>query len=1093
MSTVTARLSGATSATVTLNVSAAPLSGAVASDFRLSGNTTLTITAGQTESTGAVTVAAEDNAVDAPDKTVQVSAGVTAGPAGMTAPAARTLTITDDEGTPAVTLELFSTSISENGGVSTVTARLSGATSETVTLNVSAAPLSGAVANDFRLSGNTTLSITSGQTQSTGTVTVTAVNNTMDAPHKTVRVTASVTAGPTGVAPPAAEILTITDDETAPTVTLALAPDSISENGGVSTVTARLSGTTSETVTVTVMAPEGSNDFDLSANNALTISSGSMNSTGTVTITARNDEVDGPNKEITVTGMVTAPVGMTAPAAQILTIVDDDPTPTVTLELSPDSISEKNGASGLTARLSGATSQDVKLTVIAEAVSPAVANDFRLDGTTLTITAGQTRSGGTVTVTANDNTVNAPDKTVELSATVTAGPTGMTAPATQTLTITDDEGTPTVTLVLSQDEISENGGVSTVTASLSGATSQDVTLRVAARAVQPAVAADFALSSNTTLTITAGQIESTGIVTVDAEDNTVDAPDKTVDVSATVTAGPTGMPAPATQTLTITDDEGTPTVTLVLSPDQISEDDGVSTVTARLNRATSEAVTVKVMAAGEAGAFELSTDTDLTIAANSTESTGTVTVAALDNEIDGPNKQVTVTGMVTGPEGMTAPAAETLTIVDDEGAPTVTLLLSPDAISENRGVSTVKASLSGATSAEVTVQVSAEAVSPAGQADFTLSTNRTLTIKDGDTASTGTVTVTGVDDTVGGPSKQVTVSGTVTGPDGVTPPAPKTLTIEDDEAPAAVSLEIDPAEVGEGDGETDVTVTATLVGAIQSVATTVTVSVDSGTAIEGADFQTVQDFTLTIEENDTTADDIFTLILVDDTELEESETVEVRASAGAVTVTQFITIADNDSQSMQQKVKLSMEGDSEWVMEDAGPTPVTVKAELTGEPRDVETRVNVELHPHEASRDDFEAAEENFEILIQGEQDERDSHLHLHADGRRRGGNRREPAVHRGDRGARPAGRPDDADDQGQRRRRRWRRRQDERAAGLHREPLHVRPAGAPGRARDAVSDRGRGGARPGRRTGALCALVRRREPLRARLVERCAHLRGSG
>ena len=492
-----------------------------------------------------------------------------------------------------------------------------------------------------------------------------------------------------------------------------------------------------------------------------------------------------------------------------------------------------------------------------------------------------------------------------------------------------------------------------------------MTLRVAARAVQPAVAADFALSSNTTLTITAGQIESTGIVTVDAEDNTVDAPDKTVDVSATVTAGPTGMPAPATQTLTITDDEGTPTVTLVLSPDQISEDDGVSTVTARLNRATSEAVTVKVMAAGEAGAFELSTDTDLTIAANSTESTGTVTVAALDNEIDGPNKQVTVTGMVTGPEGMTAPVAETLTIVDDEGAPTVTLLLSPDAISENRGVSTVKASLSGATSAEVTVQVSAEAVSPAGQADFTLSTNRTLTIKGGDTASTGTVTVTGVDDTVGGPSKQVTVSGTVTGPDGVTPPAPKTLTIEDDEAPAAVSLEIDPAEVGEGDGETDVTVTATLVGAIQSVATTVTVSVDSGTAIEGTDFQTVQDFTLTIEANHTTADDIFTLILVDDTELEESETVEVRASAGAVTVTQFITIADNDSQSMQQKVKLSMEGDSEWVMEGGGPKDVTIKAELTGDhPRDVETRVDVLLDPYEASPDDYETTGENFEIVI---------------------------------------------------------------------------------------------------------------------------------
>ena len=99
---------------------------------------------------------------------------------------------------------------------------------------------------------------------------------------------------------------------------------------------------------------------------------------------------------------------------------------------------------------------------------------------------------------------------------------------------------------------------------------------------QPAVAGDFSLSPTTTLTIAAGSTTSTGTVTVTAVDNSVDAPDKTVTVSATVTGG-NGVSAPSSQTLTITDDEGAPTVSLVLSPSSVSENGGSSTVTATLS------------------------------------------------------------------------------------------------------------------------------------------------------------------------------------------------------------------------------------------------------------------------------------------------------------------------------------------------------------------------------------------------------------------------------------------------------------------------------------------------------------------------------
>ena len=54
-----------------------------------------------------------------------------------------------------------------------------------------------------------------------------------------------------------------------------------------------------------------------------------------------------------------------------------------------------------------------------------------------------------------------------------------------------------VTLVLDPPSVVENGGRSTVTASLSGTSSEAVTVAVSASAVSPAVAGDFTQSGAT--------------------------------------------------------------------------------------------------------------------------------------------------------------------------------------------------------------------------------------------------------------------------------------------------------------------------------------------------------------------------------------------------------------------------------------------------------------------------------------------------------------------------------------------------------------------------------------------------------------------
>ena len=844
IATVTARLSGPSSAAVTVTVGAAAGTGAVAADFDLSSATTLTFAAGATTSAGVVTVTANGNVVDSPNKSVTVS-GTAAGGNGVANPPNVTLTLEDDDALPTVALALSASSITETGGISTVTATLSGPSSEAVTVTVGAAAGAGAVAADFTLSTAATLTFAAGSTTSAGLVTVTANGNAVDSPNKSVTVSGTA-AGGNSVANPPNVTLTLEDDDALPTVALALSASSITETGGVSTVTARLSGPSSAAVTVTVAAAAGAGavaaDFTLSTAATLTFAAGATASTGLVTVTANGNDVDSPNKPVTVSGAAAGGNGVSNPPNVTLTLTDDDALPTVALALSDTSITETGGVSTVTARLSGKSSAAVTVTVAATAGSGAVAADFTQSGTTLTIAAGATTSAGEVTVTANGNAVDSPNKPVTVSGTA-AGGNGVSNPSNVTLTLTDDDALPTVSLALAPSSIAETNGVATVTARLSGASSAAVTVTVAAAAGTGTVAADFTLSSATTLTIAAGSTESAGLVTVTANGNDVDSPNKTVTVSGAA-AGGNNVANPSNVTLTLADDDALPTLALVLTPATVGENGGVSTVTATLSGKSSAAVTLTVSAAAVAstgavaGDFALSSATTLTIAAGATVSAGTVTVTANDNAADEPDVEVRVSATAAGGNSVAPPPAATLTIRDDEGSPTVTLALTPATIDESGTGSTaaVTATLNRASSAATTVTVSVAPVAATGAAagDYTLSSPATLTIAANATTSSGTVTVAAVDNDTDAPNKQATVSGTAVNDQGVQQPIARTLTIADDDAAPDATLALSATSISENGGMA--TVTATL-SRRSAQATTVTVqgvagaySVGSGAA-----------------------------------------------------------------------------------------------------------------------------------------------------------------------------------------------------------------------------------------------------------------------
>ena len=348
-----------------------------------------------------------------------------------------------------MTLKLDPQSIWEDGGESTVTATLDRATSETVTLTVSATAVSPAVPGDFAQSANQ-LTITAGQTSSTGTVTITTEDNDVDAPAKTLTVSAVVTSGPMGLTGPASQTLTITDDETAPTVTLkldppsiSLDPPSISEDGGESTVTATLDRATSETATLTGV---GDGCLACGTGRLRAERASADDHAGSDVEHGDGDDHDGGQRRRracqNLDGIGRGDVGVDGPDGAGVADPDDHGRrngATVTLTLDPASISEDGGESAtVTATLDRATSERVTLTVSATAVPPAVPGDFALSANNvLTITAGQTTSTRTVTIAAEDDDVDAPAKTLTVSATVTSRPIGLAAPASQT---PDDHG-----------------------------------------------------------------------------------------------------------------------------------------------------------------------------------------------------------------------------------------------------------------------------------------------------------------------------------------------------------------------------------------------------------------------------------------------------------------------------------------------------------------------------------------------------------------------------------------------------------------------------------------------------------------------------
>ena len=904
VSTVTATVAPAAAQPFTVTVAAHAVDPAIAAEFTLSADATLSFAAEATAGSGQVKVTAVPDVVDAPDTEVTVSGAVSG--ANVTAPAAVTLTIADDD-VPVWAVTVDPGAIVEDGGVATVTVSTGGVTFPDDRTIRPAFTGNATFGSDFLLTdgaGNPLPlppALTLAVGASAASLRIVAVDDQVDDDAETIQVTARYQGAVIGQQP----TVTITDDEGTPAVTLVLSPAAIAEDGGVSAVTATVMPAAAQPFTVTVAAqavdPATAVDFTLSADTTLSFAPEAMESSGVVTVTARDDDVDAPDKTVTVSGTVSG-ANVTPPSNVTLIIADED-VPAWTVAVNRSAIDEAGGTATLTVDTGGVTFPEDRTIRLSFAGDATPGKDYVVEnagGTELVLPYDVPLATGRSVVTA---TIRAVDDEVDDNAEqiqVTARHAGATIGGQRTVTITDDEGTPAVTLELSPNAIDESGGVSVVSATVTPAAASAFTVTVAAAPVTPAVATDFTLSADTTLSFAAEAMTSSGEVTVKAVNNLVDAPDKTVTVSGTA-SGAT-VTAPADETLTITDDDE-PDWTVTVHPSAIDEAGGEATVTVSTGGVTfPDGRTIALVFAGsatpgsdytvaDAGGNDLSSPADVTLAAGASEMSATIT--AVDDQVDDNAETIAVTARYRNAQ---IGEEQTVTITDDEGTPSLTLVLTPAAIDESAGVSEVTATVTPAAASAFTVTVAAAPVLPAVADDFALSADTTLSFAAAATASSGTVTITAMDNEVDAPDRKVTVSATATSAD-VTAPADVALTITDDDEPTW-AVTVVPLAIDEAGGEATVTVSTG--GVTFPDDRTIRLSF-AGDATPGSDYTVADPDGHDLASNELTlaagaSRVAATITAVDDLVDDNAEQIEVTASydGAAIGALQTVTITDDE-------------------------------------------------------------------------------------------------------------------------------------------------------------------------------------------------------
>ena len=944
---------------VTVRIGAGGDPAVAGTDYETVSGFTITIAAGRTSASSSFTLTPSDDTIIEGDETLTV-----AGSSPGLVVHGTAVTIVDDDHTE-ITLTADPARVPEEAGATTVTVTASTdgdtfADDRTVTVRIGAGGDPAVAGSDYETVAGFTVTIAAGHSSGSESFILTPIDDTVIEGDETLTVAGSSP----GLVVHGTAVTIVDDDHTE--ITLSADPARASEDADATTVTVTAStdGDTfadDRTVTVRIGADGdpavAGTDYETVSGITITIAAGRTSASSSFTLTPSDDTIIEGDETLTVAG--TSP-GLVVRGTAV-TIVDDDHTE-ITLSADPARVPEDAGATTVTVTAStdGDTfADDRTVTVtIGAAADPAVAGtDYAtVSGFTVTIAAGQTSGSETFTLTPSDDTIVEGDETL----TVAGTSPGLVVHGTA-VTIVDDDHTE-ITLTADPTRVSEDADATTVTvtASTDGDTFADdrtVTMRIGADG-DPAVAGtDYEPVSGFTVTIAAGQTSASSSFTLTPSDDTIIEGDEPLTVAGTSP----GLVVRATA-VAIVDDDHTE-ITLSADPASVSEDAGATTVTVTASTdgdtfADDRTVTVTIGADADpavAGSdYETVSGFTITIAAGRTSASSTFTLTPSDDQLMEGDETLTVAGSSPG----LVVHATAVTLAEDDHTE-IAMTVDPPLWNEGDGPTTVTVTLTLTSQTvrfpyakTVAVSVHESGVEPA--VDFASVASFTITIPAGARSASGAFTLTPENDTLVEIAELITVVGqsaaageaasirsavtemvelavaalqeeinvltTASAAAVAVDPAAlvreslaaraaaagvlaEVVELGDDDA-ADITLTAVPEVVREDGGPRQVTVTATLQGALFSMDRKVEVSLGAAGdgATTGVDYLAVDPFVITIPEDAGEGAATFTLTPVDDRELEEDETLTVAGTLNGEPVRPAqVTLRDDDEPAAKER------------------------------------------------------------------------------------------------------------------------------------------------------------------------------------------------
>ena len=674
--------------------------------------------------------------------------------------------------------------------------------------------------------------------------------------------------------------------ELAALAALAIAGVSALESDGALTFTVSLSRAGGEPVVVRYATEDGTatagSDY-AAASGQLTFAALST-AARTIVVTVRDDAVD--ERAETFTVRLSDAQGATLAVAAATGTIDDDDVRAVAVQPAALNVSE-GGRASYTVVLGSRPTAPVTVTV-------AAASEVAVDPVALVFTPVGWGTEQTVTVSAAQDDDALADAPVALAHVASGGDYAGAPEAVVQVTIVEDD---IATLAVTGARAVEGAGNLRFAVSLSLASDAEVTVDYASGATgdTATAAADYAAARGK-LVFARGSTAAQ-VIEVTVADDALDEPEEelTVTLSNPRHAVLAGGGDTAVATGTIEDDDDAPPE-LRIAPGSLSEgaDERLMRFAVSLDRASGHTVTVRYATADLTAAA----GTDYTPASGTLTFepgqalTRTVAVPIVNDALDEPDEQFTVTLSAAVHATLAGGRTTTGTIADDDEAPKLTIAHA--SLSEGAGVMKFAVSLDPASGHTVTVRyATADGTATAG-ADYEAESG-TLTFGAGSTQHTVAVPI--VNDALDEPDEQFTVTLSAAVHAMLAGGRTTTGTIaDDDEAP---KLTIAHASLSEGAG---VMKFAVSLDPASGHTVTVRYATADGTATAGADYE-AESGTLTFGAGST--QHTVAVPIVDDQVSEEMETFMVtlsdpeRATLSETTATGTITDDDDAGEELQ--------------------------------------------------------------------------------------------------------------------------------------------------------------------------------------------------